>query len=94
MPRLYEVLSPENQYRAAVQANGPEHVARSFAEHVGQFYDRADYDALARRFSDLYAHRSVEDALTFQAGLNRRLCDRHHAPVAWEVAGGVADRAA
>jgi hypothetical protein len=95
MPRLYELLSREDQYDAAVRAKGPGQVARTFAEHVGQFPDRDAFDALARRVSDLYARRrSVDDALTFQAGLDRRLCDRYHSAVVWHVDGCAPGRAA
>src|SRR5690349_895154 len=38
-----------------------------------------------RRVSDLYATRRAADADAFRARLDRRLYDRYHAPVVWDV---------
>jgi hypothetical protein len=83
--KLYETLPAERRLEVAVLATGPAGLARTFASYCGQFYDRSEFDALARRASDLYAFRSAADAGTFRARLDRRLCDRYRAPVAWGV---------
>ena len=44
-----------------------------------------------RRTRDLYAADCPERASAFQARLNRRLYDRYHDPVAWDVAPPSAD---
>lgn len=91
MFKLYETQSPARQLQLAVQAKSPTRLAQTFAAFVGQFYDREAFDALARQVSDLY---DAERASTFRSQLDRRLCDRYRAPVAWEVAPQAADRAA
>ena len=91
MPRLYEILSPARQLELAVQAKSPTQLARTFAAFVGQFYDREAFDALARQVNDLY---DADRASTFRSQLDRRLCDRYHAPVTWVVAPRRMDRAA
>ena len=85
MPRFDEMLTIGQQLALAVQAHAPAQVARHFAAHVGQFASRGDFDAFARQASALYAVRSDEDAQRFRARLDRRLADRHHAPVRWET---------
>ena len=91
MFKLYETLAPARQLEFAVRAKTPSQLAQTFAAYVGQFYDRDAFDALARQVRDLY---DAERAGTFRSQLDRRLCDRYHAPVAWEVAPLAADRAA
>ncbi len=86
MPKLSDTLLPTEQLALAVHTKSPAGLARTFAAYVGQFYDRSDFDALARRVSALYATESAERAQTFRARLDRRLHDRYHTPVAWEVA--------
>ena len=88
MPRFDELLTIAEQLALAVQAQGPAQVARHSAAHVGQFPSRREFDAFARRASALYATRSGEDARRFRARLDRRLSDRHHAPVRWEIGQG------
>ena len=83
MFKLYETLAPTQQLEFAVRAKTPTQLAQTFAAYVGQFYDREAFDALARQVQDLY---DVERADTFRSQLDRRLCDRYHVPVAWEVA--------
>ena len=85
MPKLYEILSPAQQLELAVFAKSPVRLADSFASFVGQFYDRSDFDRLARQVSDLYDAGSAESADRFRARLDRRLHDRYRDPVAWEV---------
>ena len=87
MPTLYDVLSTSEQLGLAVRMQRPAQLAQIFASHAGQFYDRAAFDALARQVSALYAVASVEDAGQFRRRLDRRLHDRCHAPVVWEVHG-------
>ena len=89
MPRFDESLTIAEQLALAVLAHPPGHVARHFAAHVGQFYRRGDFDALARRASALYETRSDADAWRFRARLDQRLADRHREPVRWEL--GVAE---
>ena len=94
MPRLYETLSPARRLEVAVRTKSPAQLALAFASFAGQFYDRSAFDELARRASDLYADDDGERASEFRARLDRRLCDRYHAPVAWEIAPHRRDRAA
>lgn len=82
MKKVFETLSPDQRLEAAVQVKTPYQLARSLATFVGQFYDREDFDALARQVSGLY---DVNGADRFRTQLNRRLYDRFHAPVAWET---------
>src|SRR5690242_2427913 len=56
----------------AVRTKTPAHVARTFANQVGAFYDREEFDALARQVSDLYSQESPENARHFRARLDRR----------------------
>ena len=91
MPTLYETLPPTQQLVVAVQARTPTQLAQTFAAFVGQFYDREAFDALARQVNDLY---DAERAGRFRSQLDRRLYDRYHAPVAWDVGPASADRAA
>ncbi|HZR98673.1 MAG TPA: hypothetical protein VFE37_08205 [Chloroflexota bacterium] len=91
MPTLYETLPPTQQLAVAVQARTPSQLAQTFAAFVGQFYDREAFDALARQVNDLY---DAERAGRFRSQLDRRLHDRYHAPVAWDVGPASADRAA
>ena len=85
MPKLYEILSPAQQLELAVLARSPFRLADTFASFVGQFYDRSDFDRLARQVSDLYDAEGAEQADHFRTRLDRRLHDRYHDPVAWEV---------
>ena len=85
MPRFDAMLTIAEELSLAVRAYAPTHVARHFAAHVGQFYRRGDFDALAREASALYATRDGEEAHLFRLRLDRRLRDRHHAPVRWDV---------
>ena len=85
MPTLYDVLPQQQRLALAVATKSPDVLAQAFASHVGQFYDRAAFDALARQVADLYADGGVERADRFRAHLDRRLSDRYHSPVAWEV---------
>lgn len=73
------------RWEIAVRTKKPAQVARTFAAQVGQFYDRAEFDTLARQVSDLYGEESPEHAQHFRARLDRRLYDRYHTPVAWDV---------
>jgi len=91
MFKLYECLPQARQLELAVQARTPTQLARTFAAFVGQFYDREAFDALARQVHDLY---DADRASTFRSQLDRRLCERYHAPVAWEVAPRRTDQAA
>lgn len=81
-----EALTPTQKLELAVQVKSPARLAQVFAACSGQFYDRSDFDALARRARDLYAAEDPERALLFRARLDRRLYDRYRDPVAWDVA--------
>ena len=48
MTKLYETLSTERRLEAAVRVHGPATLAQTFSAFVGQFYDRSEFDALAR----------------------------------------------
>lgn len=73
------------RWEVAVRTKTPAHLARTFANQVGAFYDRDEFDALARQVSDLYRQDSPEDAQHFRARLDRRLYDHYHTPVVWDV---------
>jgi hypothetical protein len=94
MAKLHESLARAQQLELAVRANKPAGLARTFAAYVGQFYDRSDFDALARRVSNLYARDDADLAGRFRARLDRRLHDRYHAPVAWDLPSSEMDRVA
>ena len=85
MAKLDETLSTERQLEAAVRVHGPATLAQTFSAFVGQFYDRSEFDALARRVDALYGRDSAATADSFRSRLDHRLCDRHHQPVAWET---------
>ena len=91
MARIYDSVTPARQLELAVQTKTPVQLARTFAAFVGQFYEREAFDALAREVHGLY---DADRAGTFRSQLDRRLHDRYHAPVAWDVAPPGADRAA
>ena len=82
MPTLREMLSPTEQLACAVRQHTPIQLAHTFATFEGQFYDRLPFDDLARQVRALYA---PDDADVFRRRLDRRLRDRHSAPVAWDV---------
>jgi hypothetical protein len=65
-----------------VRRHTPIQLAHTFAAFEGQFYDRLPFDALARQVRALYA---PDDADLFRRRLDRRLRDRHSAPVAWDA---------
>jgi hypothetical protein len=98
MSTIYDAAPPAQRLAVAVRIKGPAQLARAFAAQVGQFYDRTEFDALARRTSDLYAVRNPDDAGRFRSRLDRRLYDRYHAPVPWQLdtrrAAAAADSAA
>ena len=48
MAKLYERLSAERQLEVAVLTTGPAGLAQTIVSFAGQFYDRSDFDALAR----------------------------------------------
>jgi hypothetical protein len=83
MPKLYETQSLQRQLELAVRTKGPEHVARLFAGHVGQFYDRVRFDALAREVRGLYAAHRPADGDAFRERLDRDLHGRYREPVDW-----------
>ena len=82
MPTFRETLSTTEQLAVAVRQQTPVRLARTFASLEGQFYDRTPFDQLARRVHALY---EPADADIFRDRLDRRLRDRHSAPVAWDV---------
>lgn len=83
---LHENVSTAQRLELAVQTKSPTRLAQTFAAFVGQFYERSAFDALARQVNDLYAAEHADQAYAFRARLDRRLYDRYHAPVVWEVA--------
>ena len=82
MPTLRQTLSLSEQLALAVRCQTPVRLASTFASLEGQFYDRTPFDDLARQVRALYA---PDDADLFRARLDRRLRDRHSAPVAWDA---------
>lgn len=94
MATLLASLTPEQQLELAVRVKSPARLAQMFATYVGQFPDRADFDALARQTHELYAAQSHDHAYAFRTRLDRRLYDRYHEPIVWEVGSAATDRAA
>ena len=91
MPRtqavtVLEALPLDRQLELAVRTKKPAGVARHFAAHAGQFYDRERFDRLARETRALYATADPAAAACFQSRLDRRLRDRDREPVRWDVA--------
>jgi len=82
MPTFRETLSVPHQLAVAVRWHTPARLAQTFATLEGQFYDRTPFDNLARQVHALY---EPADADLFRSRLDRRLRDRHSAPVAWDV---------
>ena len=91
MPTIRAHLSTEQQLEFAVQVKTPARLAQTFAAYVGQFPSRADFDALARQTHQLYAVHSEHHADAFRTRLDRRLYDRYHEPVVWEVSSAAAN---
>ncbi|CCF85441.1 hypothetical protein [Nitrolancea hollandica] len=89
MAQISEILPPARQWQLAILARTPAQLARTFAAFAGQFANRSEFDALAREVSDLY---DVEGSSRFRRQLDRRLCDRYHDPVAWDVTPDARDR--
>ena len=85
METVSNILPLAVRWEVAVRTKTPAHVARTFAKQVGAFYDREEFDALARPVSELYRQEIPENAQHFRARLDRRLYDRYHTPVAWDV---------
>jgi len=94
MTRIYETLPPVGRLQMTLRVMSPTRLAQTFAAFVGQFYDRSAFDTLARQVSDLYDLESAEHAQIFRSQLDRRLCDRYHARVAWDVTPPEEDNAA
>ena len=82
MPTLRQTLSLSEQLSLAVRCQTPVRLASMFASLEGQFYDRTPFDDLARQVHALYR---PSDADVFRTRLDRRLRDRHSAPVDWTV---------
>jgi hypothetical protein len=82
MPTLRQTLSVSEQLACAIRQHTPVQLAHTFAAFEGQFYDRQPFDDLARQ---VHAQYAPEDADLFRTRLDRRLRDRHSAPVAWDV---------
>jgi hypothetical protein len=82
MPSLRESLSLSQQLACAIRQQTPIQLAQTFAAFEGQFYDRTPFDNLARRVHALYG---PTDADIFRVRLDRRLRDRHVAPIEWDA---------
>ena len=82
MPTFRQALSLSEQLALAVRCQTPVRLALTFASLEGQFYDRIPFDNLARQVHALY---EPTDADVFRTRLDRRLRDRHSAPVDWTV---------
>ena len=91
MTKLVDALSLEQQLDLVARLTSPARLAQTFAAFVGQFYDRPAFDAFARQVSDCY---DPERARAFRRNLDRRLADRYHDPVVWELAETVEKDAA
>lgn len=82
MPTLRQTLTLSEQLALAIRCQTPVRLALTFASLEGQFYDRSPFDNLARQVHALY---DSTDADEFRTRLDRRLRDRHSAPVDWTV---------
>jgi len=82
MPTFRQALSLSEQLALAIRCQTPVRLALTFASLEGQFYDRTPFDNLARQVHALY---EPTDADVFRTRLDRRLRDRHSAPVDWTV---------
>ncbi len=91
MTRIYETIPSTRRLQLALHAMTPTRLAQTFASFEGQFYNRAAFDTLARQVNDLYNLESTEHARLFRSQLDRRLYDRYHAPVAWDVITSTTD---
>ena len=85
MPTLSDCVSTKIRWELAVQTTAPAALARAFAAEAAAFYDRAEFDTLARKAREFYALHDPERAGIFRARLDRRLRDRHHTPVIWDL---------
>jgi hypothetical protein len=85
MARIDQTLFPITRLQLALRLITPTRVAQTFAAFAGQFYDRSDFDSLARQVSQFYDLESDEHAHLFRSQLDRCLCDRIHDPAAWDV---------
>lgn len=85
MPKTSDCLSTHARWELAVQTIPPASLARTFAREAGSFYDRQEFDALARHVRCLYERDDPELAERFCTRLDRRLYDRYHVPVRWDV---------
>jgi hypothetical protein len=94
MTRISETLPLVGRLQMARRVMSPTRLAQTFAAFVGQFYDRSAFDSLARQVSDIYDLENAEQALIFRSQLDRRLYDRYHACVTWEVSTQPEDHAA
>lgn len=82
---LFDLLPRQRQLELAVRTKDPARVAQTFASYLGQFYDRAPFDAVAREVYALYAVDSDQSAARFRHRLDRHLRERFRAPVAWDT---------
>ena len=94
MASISTCLSPTQQLELAVRVKSPAGLAQTFAAYAGQFPDRSDFDALARQTHQLYAAQDENQAHTFRTRLDRRLYDRYHESVVWEIGPQVQSEAA
>ena len=85
MAQLYEMLPRVTRLELALRAQSPARLARTFAQFAGQFYCRNEFDTLARQVSALYDLQHPEQAGFFRSQLDRRLCERDHQPVRWDI---------
>jgi hypothetical protein len=92
VPALQDLLPRDRQLALAVRAHPPARLAETFAAFAGQFYNRADFDLLAREVQALYATSNDGAATTFQTRLDARLEQRTHARVRWEVGAVATER--
>jgi hypothetical protein len=88
------MLPRVTQLELALQTQNPGSLARTFAGFVGTFYCRSDFDSLAREVSELLRLQHPDQAGAFRLQLDRRLCERQHDPVRWEIDLPAGDRAA
>ena len=92
MPALQDLLPRDRQLALAVRAHSPARLAETCAGFAGQFYNRADFDLLAREVHALYATSNDGAATTFQTRLDARLEQRTHARVRWDLGAITVER--
>lgn len=83
-PGAYLALT--SQWQELVRRQSGIFLAHRFARFIGQFYDRREFDALARKVNVLFRlERDSDEATVFRGELNRKLKDAGDPLVKWQL---------